>query len=237
MATRRSLFRLTGLTSGAIPEQRSFFWSDRVILRKKWTEDFTVIPNKVFRSNLSAEATGVLCYLIGKPEDWTVSSTSLARFFGCGSKRVQRIMRELQVAGYAVYRSGGLGGGADWHITDDPTAVVQNDAENTQNGAKKGESQKGRSAKRDKRVLGVLLNTDKEQSTEKRKRFAPPSVEDVRAYAREKGITLNAQDFVDFYASKGWLVGKSPMKCWRSAANRWARSNAKTDEPRQRAWL
>ena len=34
-----------------------------------------------------------------------------------------------------------------------------------------------------------------------------------------------AEGFVDFYASKGWLVGKSKMKDWRAAARRWYKSN------------
>ena len=83
---------------------------------------------------------------------------------------------------------------------------------------------------------GTLKLEEKEKIGRAIARFTPPSVEDVRAYAREKGLTLNAHDFVDFYQSKGWLVGKSPMKCWKSAASRWARSNAKPEEPRQRAW-
>ena len=53
------------------------------------------------------------------------------------------------------------------------------------------------------------------------KRFSAPSVEDVKAYAAEKGYSIEAERFVDFYASKGWLVGKSPMKDWRAAVRNW----------------
>ena len=59
------------------------------------------------------------------------------------------------------------------------------------------------------------------------KRFTAPSVEDVEAYAEEKGITLDAERFVDYYASKGWKVGKTPMKDWRAAARNWAARDAK----------
>lgn len=65
-------------------------------------------------------------------------------------------------------------------------------------------------------------------------RMARPSSSDVEAfmagYAAEKGISLSAarirdeaESFVDFYASKGWKVGKAPMKDWRAAARRWIR--------------
>lgn len=56
----------------------------------------------------------------------------------------------------------------------------------------------------------------------KAKRFTPPTVEDVKQYVAAQGYTLDAQRFVDFYASKGWMVGKSPMKDWQAAVRSWA---------------
>lgn len=56
----------------------------------------------------------------------------------------------------------------------------------------------------------------------KAKRFTPPTVEDVQHYAQEHGYTLEADRFVDFYASKGWMVGKSPMRDWQAAVRGWA---------------
>ena len=50
-----------------------------------------------------------------------------------------------------------------------------------------------------------------------RTRFTPPTVEEVAAYCQERGNKVNPQQFVDFYASKGWIVGKSPMKDWKAA--------------------
>ena len=57
-----------------------------------------------------------------------------------------------------------------------------------------------------------------------RKRFTPPTIEEVLAYAVEKGWSAEQFDavrFVDFYASKGWYVGKNPMKDWKAAARGW----------------
>lgn len=54
-------------------------------------------------------------------------------------------------------------------------------------------------------------------------RFTPPSVQDVRAYCLECGVDVDAEQFVDFYASKGWRVGKGPMEDWRAAVRTWAR--------------
>lgn len=57
---------------------------------------------------------------------------------------------------------------------------------------------------------------------EKRTRFSPPSPAEVDAYAKEQGINVVGQRFCDFYASKGWKVGGSPMKDWKAAARNWA---------------
>lgn len=57
------------------------------------------------------------------------------------------------------------------------------------------------------------------------KRFSPPTADQVREYAAEKGYGIDAQRFVDFYASKGWRVGNSPMKDWQAAVRNWASRN------------
>lgn len=59
-----------------------------------------------------------------------------------------------------------------------------------------------------------------------RPRFVPPTLEEVTAYVRERGSKVDAQGFIDFYASKGWMVGKTPMKDWKAAcrnAEHWER--------------
>lgn len=65
-------------------------------------------------------------------------------------------------------------------------------------------------------------NNTGNMSVEKRKRFEPPTVEEVSAYAQEKGWTAFDPDrFVDFYESKGWRVGNQPMRDWKAAARGW----------------
>lgn len=59
-----------------------------------------------------------------------------------------------------------------------------------------------------------------------RSRFVPPTLEEVAAYVQERGSKVDPQGFIDFYASKGWMVGKNPMKDWRAAcrnAEKWER--------------
>lgn len=55
-----------------------------------------------------------------------------------------------------------------------------------------------------------------------KKRFVPPTVEEVAAYCAERHNRINAQHFVDFYTANGWTQGKGkPIKDWRAAVRTW----------------
>ena len=71
------------------------------------------------------------------------------------------------------------------------------------------------------------------QAKEKRLRFSAPSVDEVRDYCRERGNSIDAETFVDFYASKGWKVGNSPMKDWQSAISTWEKRECRAS-PREK---
>lgn len=58
-------------------------------------------------------------------------------------------------------------------------------------------------------------------------RFTPPTVEEVKAYCAERNNGVDAQRFVDFYACKGWMVGKNKMKDWRAAVRTWEQRDKK----------
>lgn len=53
--------------------------------------------------------------------------------------------------------------------------------------------------------------------------FNPPTPMDVTAYAIEIGAEIDAERFVDYYASKGWKVGSSPMRDWKAVVRNWIR--------------
>lgn len=59
-------------------------------------------------------------------------------------------------------------------------------------------------------------------------RFSPPTLEEVKAYCQERKNHVDADRFVDFYASKGWKVGNQPMKDWKAAVRTWERGEKTT---------
>ena len=64
----------------------------------------------------------------------------------------------------------------------------------------------------------------------KRKRFTPPSVDEVREYCNEINATISPDAFVDYYAAQGWIYGKSgkQMKDWKAAVRNWQRREKTT---------
>lgn len=76
------------------------------------------------------------------------------------------------------------------------------------------------------------VGKDNIESAQKREaRFAPPSLEDVKAYCSERNNTVDPERFIDFYESKGWYVGRNKMKDWKAAVRSWeSRSKQKSAE-------
>lgn len=94
------------------------------------------------------------------------------------------------------------------------------------NGASKPESKR---ASEEEEELGKGI---KERG--KAARFRAPSPAEVAEYAQQfaadKGLDLTALDFdperfVDFYAQKGWMVGRSHMKDWKATVRNWLRTS------------
>lgn len=67
-------------------------------------------------------------------------------------------------------------------------------------------------------------NQKNNQGEKKSKRFQEPTVSEVAEYCKERGNSVDAEMFVDFYACKGWLVGKNKMKDWKAAVRTWERN-------------
>lgn len=70
-------------------------------------------------------------------------------------------------------------------------------------------------------------------------RFTPPTLAEVQAYVSERQSPVDPQGFLDFYAAKGWMVGKTPMRDWKAAcrnAESWERWAKQPDKNRIRSY-
>ena len=66
---------------------------------------------------------------------------------------------------------------------------------------------------------------NKDNKDNKRKRFTPPSLGEVSEYIKSKGYSVDASAFIDFYTSKGWMVGSNKMKDWKASVRTWVNRN------------
>lgn len=72
---------------------------------------------------------------------------------------------------------------------------------------------------------GENTQIDLEEAIAKTKRFTKPTIAEIETYCQEKGKSVDAERFWNFYESKGWKVGKNPMKDWRAAVCNWAKDS------------
>ena len=81
-------------------------------------------------------------------------------------------------------------------------------------------------------TMGLTLYKRTVKRTNIGKKFVKPSVEEVLDYGRTLTPTfLRADQFVSYYESKGWLVGKTPMKCWKAAVRTWHAKDKPATKP------
>jgi hypothetical protein len=102
-----------------------------MIIRRRLTKRFTTVDNALFDDeSLSVEAIGVLCYLLGRPNDWRVNLEQISKKFGIGRQRTQNVFRQIMASGYAhreQHRDPDTGawGPVEYVITDEPAEVVE----------------------------------------------------------------------------------------------------------------
>lgn len=61
----------------------------------------------------------------------------------------------------------------------------------------------------------------KNNELENKSVFKKPTIEEITEYCAERNNNINPQQFFNFYESKGWKIGKTPMKDWKAAVRTW----------------
>jgi hypothetical protein len=63
-------------------------------------------------------------------------------------------------------------------------------------------------------------------------KFVPPTLDEVKAYIKEKGYNFDAEGFLAFYEANGWVQGnsKKPIKSWKACCVTWAKSPYNTPD-------
>lgn len=96
----------------------------------------------------------------------------------------------------------------------------RNEARRLKYQAEKGEGTNGDDADAEP---SPKLDVEPSEPSKPRKRFRKPTVDEVAEYCRERGNTIDAQTFVDYYETNGWTIGKGgkKMQNWKAAVRTW----------------
>ena len=72
--------------------------------------------------------------------------------------------------------------------------------------------------------LRVKSTQQDKESKAKRKRFAPPTLDEVAEYCNERHNSISPAAFIDYYEARGWKYGTGrPMADWKAAVRTWER--------------
>ena len=76
------------------------------------------------------------------------------------------------------------------------------------------------SIERVERVEGI-------ESVATAQRFTPPTRAEIEGFIRENGLEIDADRFLYYYQSNGWMVGRNPMRDWKAVIRSWAAKDRK----------
>lgn len=79
----------------------------------------------------------------------------------------------------------------------------------------------------------IEIEIEKDIDSVKRKRFQPPTLDDVRSRCKEMGYQTDPERFFNYYESNGWKVGKNKMVSWEKALAGW-NARDKADKPKSK---
>lgn len=88
--------------------------------------------------------------------------------------------------------------------------------------------------KRNKEIENKKEKDSTNVESKKKRYIIPPPVEDVAAYCAERNNGIDAQAFLDFYQSRGWMTGNTKIKDWQAAVRTWERKDREGNYGRTR---
>lgn len=217
------------------------------IIRNKTRDRYTVVLQSITTdTRLSLKDLGLLVKLLSLPDNWKFSEKGLQKIFvNDGLDSIRTGLKNLEKCGYLrrtkLRNEKGQIVSTHWVIFETPTneteatetrtgsevyprldfPTLDNPTQyntNKLNTKKIKERKKERSAEEEKK-------SESKKKKEQPSRFVPPTLDEVTEYCVAGGKSINPEQFVSYYTSNGWRVGKSPMKNWKAAVRTWELRN------------
>ena len=141
------------------------------------------------------------------------SNKHIADFCQCSETKVSTAISKLIKCGYLYVKS-----------FDGRQRVLKSRLSNFERQTFKNSEADSQDLRQSNTYNNTSNNTENKNIGENRKRFVPPTLEEVKAYCAERKNNVNAEQFIDYYTSKGWYVGKNKMKDWKASVRTWERN-------------
>ena len=166
-------------------------------------------------------------------EQWfSRTNVSLSERMGISEKAFIRARNELKQLGLIDFISSKKRGTCTKYCilynTNDSTKEVQKKYKGSTKEVQKAD------INRYKTETKIKKDISDDISKKTRTIFKPPTIQEERDYCEQRGNSIDAEYFVDFYTSKNWMVGKNKMKDWRACVRTWER-NYRQEKPVKQA--
>ena len=186
--------------------------------------DYIKIYNwmRCIKCGVQRELYALLYSLGGKKEGASCTIQYLADRLNITSRWVQKTLIELQQDGYVTVEYV-AGKRSIFHTTTPEQSFTPEQSDTPEQSFTTTPEQSftpDTLLLSDKRIQ-IKDNRENKEAASKKSKFQKPTIEQIAAYCQERQNGIDAEAFFYFYESKGWLVGKTPMKDWQAAVRTW----------------
>ena len=207
------------------------------IFRIEKNKNYTTMSNYHLQDkDLSLKAKGLLSLMLSLPENWDYSVAGLKSICRESINTINSVLHELEKYNYLarnrVYANGKI---VDWEycIYEKPNLHLKNEDienEDIENLDIENEEQLNTNKQNTKELNTNII---KKENIEKKK-FIPPTLEEVQEYVRERNSVVDAKHFYDYFSVGNWKDSKgSPVKNWKQKIITWekyAKDEKKSEE-------
>lgn len=174
-----------------------------------------------------------------QPGQLVTSRKTLSDDLGISQSKVERIInlfkieQQIEQQSFTTNRVISV---LNWHKYQEAEqqSGQQSDSDRTASGQRPDTNNKERSKEQKNGRTEELKNMGDKSPGPTRSTFKPPTLEDVIAYCEERQNNVDAARWIDFYASKGWMIGKSKMKDWKAAVRTWEKGTQTNGNPQRK---
>lgn len=196
------------------------------VIRINKTSDYTVMSNSHFKDKrMTLKAKGLLSLMLSLPDDWDYSIAGLCTLSKDGKDSIMNALAELEEFGFLtrskVTDDKGRFAGYDYDIYENPqTEKPYAENPNTDKPNTENPPQLNTNTSNTKESKTNKPNT--KDTGAKRKRFTPPTLDEVRAYCLERKNNVDPQKFYDYFTASDWYDSKGKkVVSWKQKIITW----------------